>query len=150
MVSLNPRIAGFSSWATLPHNDRWAGYCSAGISRWDDNERPTITHPVLLDRIVTKDLGALFDVVDGLRMTEFKKFEVTVEHFPPAECTFGELVAGWVIRRPRKHSVSRIAVVIHPASLIALVLEFEPYRDVHGGRMSPNLDHLVSTINEEG
>ena len=35
--------------------------------------------------------------------------------------------------------MSRIAVVIHLASLIALVLKFEPEGDVHGGRVSPNL-----------
>jgi len=81
-------------------------------------------------------------------MSEFKGLEVTVEHLPPAECTFGKFVAGWVIGRPRKYSVSRIAVVIHLASLIALVLEFEPEGDVHGGGMSPDLDQIVSVTTE--
>ena len=100
-----------------------------------DSSEPTVTHSILLYRIVAKDLCALFYVVDGLRMTEFKSFEVTIEHLPPAEGTFRKLVASWVIGRPRKDSVSRIAVVIHLASLIALVLKFEPEGDVHGGRM---------------
>jgi len=76
-------------------------------------------------------------------MTEFKSFEVTIEHLPPAKGTFGELVASWVIGRPRENPVTRIAVVIHLASLIALVLKFEPEGDVHGGRVLPNLDQGV-------
>ena len=73
-------------------------------------------------------------------MTEFKSPKVIVEHPPPAECTFGKFVAGWVIGRPRENPVSRIAVVIHLAGLIALVLKFEPEGDRHGGHMSPDLD----------
>ena len=108
-----------------------------------------MTHSALLHRIVAEDLGALLDIVDGLRMTEFKSFEVIVEHPPPAECPFGELVTSRVIGRPRENSVSRIAVVIHLASLIALVLEFEPYGDVHGGRMSRVPRRVVPTIDDE-
>lgn len=40
--------------------------------------------------------------------------------------------------------MSRIAVVIHLASLIALVLKFEPEGDLHGCRMSLNPDQGVS------
>jgi len=118
------------------------------ISPRHDEGRQTEAYPVLLYGIVAEDLCALFDVVDGLRMAEFKCLEVTVEHLSPAECTFGELVAGWVVGRPGENSVSRIAVVIHLASLIALVLEFEPEGDVHGGRISPDLDQAVSVTTE--
>ena len=125
------------------------GYHS--ISFGHDSGKPIGTHSVLLYRIVAEDLCALFDIVDGLRMTEFKSFEVTVEHLPPAKGTLGKLVASWVVRRPRKDSVSRIAVVIHLASLIALVLKFEPEGDVHGGCMLPNPDQgvLVATEGKE-
>ena len=108
------------------------------------------THSVLLHRIVTEDLRALFDIVDGLRMTEFKSLEVAIQHLPPAECTFGKLVAGWVVGRPREDPVSRIAVVIHLAGLIALVLEFEPEGDEHGGRISPDPDQVAPVTSTEG
>lgn len=127
---------------------------SPSISLRRVDRRPTITHPVLLDRVVAEDLGALFHIVDGLRVTEFKSLEVVVEHPPPTECIFGKLAASWIVGRPGEDSVSRIAVVIHLASLIALVLEFEPYGDVHGGRISLDPDHVVTAINakwwEEG
>ena len=45
--------------------------------------------------------------------------------------------------------MSRIAVVIHLASLIALVLKFKPEGDLHGGRMSANPDQGVSVTAEE-
>jgi hypothetical protein len=118
------------------------------ISFCHDSGKPTDTHSVLLDRIVAEDLCALFDIVDGLRMTEFESFEVTVEHLPPAKGTFGKLVASWVIGRPREDPVSRIAVVIHLASLIALVLKFEPEGDIHGGRMLPTPDQGVPVTTE--
>lgn len=83
-------------------------------------------------------------------MTEFKSSEVAVEHPPPAKCTFRKLVAGRVIRGPRENPVTRIAVVIHLAGLIALVLKFEPEGDEHGGRMSLDLDQLVSVTSTHG
>jgi len=83
-------------------------------------------------------------------MAEFKCTEVTVEHLPPAECTFGKLVAGWIIGRPREDPVAWIAVVIHLAGLIALVLKFEPEGDKHGGRMSLDLDQVVPVTGAEG
>jgi len=58
------------------------------ISFCRDSGKLTETHSVVLHRIVAEDLCALFDIVDGFRMTEFEGFEVTVEHLPPAECTF--------------------------------------------------------------
>jgi len=122
------------------------GYHS--ISFCHDSGKHTDTHSVLFYWIVAEDLCALFDIVDGLRVTKFKSFEVTVEHLPPAKSTFGKLVASWVIWRPREDSVSRIAVVIHLASLIALVLKFEPESDVHGGRMLPNPDQGVPVTTE--
>jgi len=81
-------------------------------------------------------------------MTEFKSFEVTIEHLPPAKGTFGEFVASWVIGRPREDPVSRIAVVIHLASLIALVLKFESEGDIHGGRVLPDPDQCVLVTTE--
>ena len=96
---------------------------------------PQKTHSILLHQIVAEDLCTLFDIVDSFRMSEFKCTEVIVEHLPPAECTFGKLVAGWIIGRPREDPVTRIAVVIHLAGLIALVLKFEAECDEHGGRM---------------
>lgn len=150
MFSFNPRIAGCSSWETLPQSDRWAGYRFIRISLCHDDARRAITHSVLLDRIVAEDLCALFNIVDGLRVTEFQSLEVIVEHLSPTECTFRKLVTSWVIGRPRENSVSRITVVIHLASFIALVLEFEPYGDVHGGRVSPVLYHFVPVINDGG
>lgn len=104
---------------------------------------------VLLDRIVAEDLSALFNVVNGLRMAKFESLEVIVEHLPPAECTFREFATSWVVGRPREDSVSRIAVVIHLASLIALVLEFEPYGEVHGSHMQQGLGHVLDAINTE-
>ena len=118
------------------------------ISFCHDSGKSVGTHSVLLYRIVAEDLCALFDIVDGLRMTKFKSFEVTVEHLPPAKGPLGELVASWVIGRPREDSVPRIAVVIHLASLIALVLKFESEGDVHGGRMLPNPDQGVPVTTE--
>ena len=82
-------------------------------------------------------------------MAEFESLEVVVEHLPPAKCTFGEFATSWVVGRPREYSVSRIAVVIHLASLIALVLEFEPYGEVHGSHMQQGLGHVVDAINTE-
>ena len=43
-----------------------------------------------------------------------------------------------------------IAVVIHLAGLIALVLKLEPEGDEHGGRTSPHLDQVVSVTRAEG
>lgn len=83
-------------------------------------------------------------------MPEFKNPEITVKHPPPAECTFGKFVASGIVGRPRENPVTRIAVVIHLAGLIALVLEFEPEGDGHGGRMSPGLGLLVSLTGTHG
>ena len=43
-----------------------------------------------------------------------------------------------------------IAVVIHLAGLIALVLKFEPEGDEHGGRMLPDLDQVVPVARAKG
>lgn len=53
-----------------------------------DTGKPTETHAVVIYHIVAEDLCALFDIVDGFRVTKFEGFEVIVEHLPPAECTF--------------------------------------------------------------
>lgn len=46
--------------------------------------------------------------------------------------------------------MTRIAVVIHLSSLIALVLEFEPDCDEHGSCMAPGLDHVVLVTDAGG